>query len=61
MNALVWIAFALIAVTAVALTGGGPKGAKPVGRTRLMGTARYVLVVGIVVCGALGVFGAFGH
>jgi hypothetical protein len=61
MNALFWIALALIAVTAVALAGGGPKGAKPVGRTRLMGTARYVLVVGIVVCGALGVFGAFRH
>jgi hypothetical protein len=61
MNALVWIALVLIAVTTVALTGGGPKGAKPVGRTRLMGTARYVLVVGIVVCGALGVFGVFRH
>jgi hypothetical protein len=61
MNALFWIALALIAVTAVALTGGGPKGAKPVGRTRLMGTARYVLVVGIVVCGALGALGAFRH
>ena len=61
MNGLVWIALALILVTAVALTGGGPKGAKPVARTRLMGTARYVLVVGIVVCGALGAFGAFRH
>ena len=61
MNSLVWIALALILVTAVALTGAGPKGGKPVARTRLMGMARMILFVGVVVCGALGVFGAFRH
>jgi hypothetical protein len=61
MNSLVWIALAVILVTAVALTGAGPKGGKPVARTRLMGMARMILIVGVVVCGALGVFGAFKH
>jgi hypothetical protein len=58
MNALLWLAMAVILVTAVALTGTGPKGGKPVARTHLMGVARLVLLVGVVVCGALGVFGA---
>ena len=49
---------AVILVTGVALTGTGPKGGKPVARTHLMGVARLVLLVGVVVCGALGVFGA---
>jgi hypothetical protein len=61
MNSLVWIALAVILVTAVALTGAGPKGGKPVARTRLMGMARMILIVGVVVCGTLGVFGAFKH
>ena len=61
MNSLVWIAVALFLVTAVALTGAGPEGGKPVARTRPMGMARMILFVGVVVCGALGVFGAFRH
>ena len=61
MNSLVWIALAVILVTVVALTSAGPKGGKPVARTRLMGMARMILIVGVVVCGALGVFGAFRH
>jgi hypothetical protein len=61
MSSLVWIALAVILVTAVALTGAGPKGGKPVARTRLMGMARMILIVGVVVCCALGVFGAFKH
>ena len=58
MNALLWLAMAVILVTAVALTGTAPKGGNPVGRTHLMGVARLVLLAGVVVCGALGVFGA---
>jgi hypothetical protein len=58
MGSLVWLAFAVILTVAVALTGGGPKGAKPVGGTRLMKSARFLLIVGIVVCGGLGVMGA---
>lgn len=58
MNSVVWLGLAVGLVAAVALTGIGPKGGKPVARTRLMGTARAILIVGILVCAALGVFGA---
>jgi hypothetical protein len=61
MSSIFWLGLAVLLVTAVALTGAGPKGGKPVARTRLMGMARYVLIVGVVVCGVLGVFGAIRH
>ena len=59
MSSLVWLASAVVLAVAVALTGRGPKGAKPVGGTRLMKTARLFLIVGILACGGLGVLGAF--
>lgn len=58
---MVWLGLAAILVGVVALTRTGPKGGKPVQNTRLMGMARYVLVLGIIICGALGVFGAIRH
>jgi hypothetical protein len=58
MSSLVWLAFAVVLAVAVALTGRGPKGAKPIGATRLMKSARWVLIVGILVCGGIGVMGA---
>jgi hypothetical protein len=61
MSSLVWLGLAAILVGGVALTRTGPKGGKPVANTRLMGTARYVLVLGVIVCGALGAFGVFRH
>jgi hypothetical protein len=61
MTPVVWLCLAAVFVAAVAFTRTGPKGGKPVANTRLMGTARYVLIIGILVCGALGVFGAFQH
>ena len=61
MSSIVWLGFAVIFVAGVALTRTGPKGGKPVANTRLMGAARHVLIVGVVVCGALGVFGMFRH
>jgi hypothetical protein len=61
MSSLVWLCLAAIFVAAVAVTKTGPRGGKPVARTRLMGTARYVLLLGVIVCGALGVFGAIRH
>jgi hypothetical protein len=59
MSSIVWLGLAVIFVAGVALTRTGPKGGKPVANTRLMGAARHVLVLGVIVCGALGVFGAF--
>ncbi len=61
MSSLVWLGLAVILVAAVALTGRGPKGGKPVGHTRLMKSARFFLVVGILLCGALGIFGTLHH
>jgi hypothetical protein len=61
MSSLVWLGLAVILVVIVALTGTGPKGAKPVARTRLMGTARVFLIGGILLCAALGVMGALRH
>ncbi len=58
MSSLVWLAIVVILAVGVALTGGGIKGAKPVGATRLMRSARFFLIVGILVCGGLGVMGA---
>jgi hypothetical protein len=48
----------VLLVVGVVLAGLVPKGGKPVGRTRLMKVARVVLIAGIILCGALGVFSA---
>jgi hypothetical protein len=61
LSSLVWLALTAILVVAVALTRAGPKGGKPVANTRLMKTARYVLILGVIACAALGVFGAIQH
>jgi hypothetical protein len=58
MNSLVWLGLTVLLVVGVVLTGPGPKGGKPVGRTGLMKVARVVLIAGIILCGALGVFSA---
>jgi hypothetical protein len=61
LSALLWLALTAILVVTVALTRTGPKGGKPVANTRLMKTARYVLVLGAIGCAVLGVFGAIRH
>jgi hypothetical protein len=61
MSSLVWLGLAVLLVAGLALSGGGVKGAKQVGRTRLMGAARYFLIGGVILCGALGIFGSFRH
>jgi hypothetical protein len=58
MNSLAWLGLTVLLVVGVVLAGLGPKGGKPVGRTRLMKVARVVLIAGIILCGALGVFSA---
>jgi hypothetical protein len=58
MSSLVWLAIAVVLAVGVALTGHGPRGAKPIAGTRLMKSARFVLIVGILVCGGLSLVGA---
>lgn len=45
MNWFFWLGLAVVIGAAAALTGLKPKGTRPVARTRLMGVARFVLVV----------------
>jgi hypothetical protein len=61
MSSFVWLGLTVFLVAIVALTGAGPKGGKPVARTRLMGTARVFLIGAILVCAALGVTGLLRH
>jgi hypothetical protein len=61
LSSIVWLALTAVLVVAVALTRTGPKGGKPVANTRLMGSARYVLILGAIGCAALGVLGAIRH
>ena len=61
MNPFVYLAVTVILVGVVALTGTGPKGGKPVARTRLMKTARLFLVAGVVLFAGLGVAAAVRH
>lgn len=58
MGSLIWLGLTAVFVVGVVLTGHTPKGGKPVARTRLMSTARSMLIVGAVAFGALGLWGA---
>ena len=55
---LTWLLIALLVATFAALTGIKPKGSRPVARTRLMGVARFVLVVAVLIVIAYTVFRA---
>ena len=46
---LTWLLAVLLVATFAALTGIKPKGSRPVAHTRLMGVARIVLVVGVLI------------
>ncbi len=61
MSSLVWIGLAVLLVVVAALTGIAPKGGKPVARTRLMASARFFLVCGVVVCAVLGLSAVVRH
>jgi len=45
MTWLTWLMVALLVAAFAALTGIKPQGSRPVAHTRLMGVARFVLVV----------------
>lgn len=50
MTWLAWLALAVLITAVAAVTGIKPAGTRHVARTRLMGVARLVLLVIIVVC-----------
>lgn len=49
MTWLTWLLIVLVVATFAALTGITPKGSRPVAHTRLMGVARFVLVVVVLI------------
>ena len=59
MTWLVWLTIAVVLTAIVAFTGAQPKGTRPVAGTQLMGAARVVLVVFILIC-AYFAFRAYG-
>jgi hypothetical protein len=61
MGTLVWVGLAVFLVVAAVLSHHTPKGGKPVAGTRLMKSARGILIVGVVVCGAISIWSAFNH
>ena len=48
MTWLFWLGLAVVIGAVAALTGMKPRGTRPVARTRLMGVARFVLFVLVV-------------
>jgi len=49
MTWLVWLVLAVVLTAAAAVTGLKPKGTRPVAHTRMMGMARLVLVLALIV------------
>jgi hypothetical protein len=49
VTSLTWLVIVLLVATFAALTGIKPKGSRPVAHTRLMGVARFVLVVVVLI------------
>lgn len=49
MSWIFWLGLAVLVGAVAALTGLKPKGTKPVSNTRLMGVARFILIVMILV------------
>jgi hypothetical protein len=61
MSSLVWLGLTAFLVVVAVLSHHTPKGGKPVAGTRLMKSARGILIVGVVLCGAIGIWSAFKH
>jgi hypothetical protein len=49
MTWFAWLIIAVLVAAFAALTGINPKDSRPVARTRLMGVARFVLVVFVLI------------
>ena len=49
MTWLTWLTIAVIVAAVAAVTGIKPKGTRPVARTQLMGVARFVLLIIVLI------------
>jgi len=61
LTPFVWLAIAVVLAAGAVLTGRRPKGAKPVAGTRLMKSARFVLIIALLLCGGVALLGAMRH
>ena len=61
MSWLFWIGLAVAIGIVAAVTGTKPKGTRPVARTRLMGVARFVLLILIAIVLFLAYRARSGH
>jgi hypothetical protein len=49
VNWIFWLGLAVVLGAVAALTGLKPKGTKPISNTRLMGVARFIMIVMVLV------------
>ena len=61
MSSLVWLGLTVLLVVVATLAGLDPKGGKPIARTRLMKTARLILIGGALACAGLALLGVFSR
>jgi len=61
MSPFIYLGITVVLIATVALTGTGPRGGKPVARTRLMKTARLFLVAGALLFAGLGAAATVRH
>jgi hypothetical protein len=61
MSPLIWLGLVVVLVVDVVLTHHTPKGGRPVDGTRLMKSARGILIVGVIIGGAISIWSAFKH
>ena len=57
MSSFIWLGLTALLVVAVVLSHRTPKGGKPVAGTQLMKSARGILVLGLVICSAISIWG----
>jgi len=61
MSWLFWLGLAVVLGLIAAVTGIKPKGTRPVAHTRLMGVARFVLLILIVIVAYMAYRARSGH
>jgi hypothetical protein len=61
MGWLVWLGLAVFVTVIAALTGAKPKGTRPVARSKMMGVARAILVILVLIFVFLAYRARSGH
>jgi hypothetical protein len=61
MGWLVWLGLAVVVTVIAALTGAKPKGTRPVARSKMMGVARAILIILVLIFVFLAYRARAGH